>query len=1164
MKKTLLLLCIILTVAFVGSAFANSMQDLEKEKRLKAEGLWIEVEEAKSTDVEQRITEPVSLTATGESKYPNIRGKNPTAPQLAPSDILDFAGSETFDANLGEFTTFTVSGTGWVWQTTGNPAGSAFYDDYSGAQDAYLVSIGYYTVPDLANIHFNFDQYENFNTYYVYHGVYVTTNYTGDPTTTTWDTLYQGVGNEDAWQTVHCALEAYRDSAVVFAFQYTGDYADEWSIDNIDVSVYVPPIAPDNDLCANADSLGGAFPITGSGTTIGATADCPGVLDWNGVWYTFEVPYAANDIMIEMCGVSMDVYNVGIVLMDDCLCDDYVLSPTYTFDSCGGYVGAQVYYDVYPGPATIYWPCLVEGPGYVQMDFTFTITCTEHVIYPGDNCDDPLVINIAALPYVDSNQTTCGRGNNYQDDLGDTTCLSPYYDGGEDIIYEITVDIDTFYNITLDPLTTTYTGFALGYDCPPTSCVFFNTNSASGARTQEGVWMQTGTTYYMMIDTWASPDCIPEFDLTFDYGLAPPDPPPNDSCQYATACGEGVIDTVNTEFATSDGSGPYSIYKNVWYCYTPSGTGMAHVMLCDSDYDTKLAAYETCVCDPLGDSLGYNDDGCDARALQSDIEFEVQAGTSYLIEAGSYSSSGFGTLILEITLDEYLDNDIAAVSIDAPPGIVQTGTGYTPMATFFNNGNLAQTFGVIFEAWYLGSLGYADTMVVTALDPDSSAQVSFGTLTFPVSGAYDLVAKCQPDGNNANNEVTGASNAYATMYIEDFEATNGLFQSNNDWQWGAPTYGPAAAHSGSNVWGTVLDTTYTLSTLSELTTPYFSLGTTNPLLAFYHWYDIEGRYDGGNVKISNDGGNNWTTISPAGGYDDTSNTACPLYPDSLFTDHNQGFWEMVTFDLAAYAGDNVVFKFNFGADGSVVYPGWYIDDFMMGDATVQDTCLVCSVVNQTPRVPRDNGTIQWDMTIMNCGFVQLPAVVGEIIPTNTDCNGTQYDFNLTRTVATWLDPGATSTSYYYYHTGPVDPFFVDVAVNIGVGPAVNNYYGSCCFEFTFTTSWARGGNPNYWGDKGVWGERDGALLPTVTALGQNFPNPFNATTGIPFDLAQSGNVSLKVYNLSGQLVETLVDGQMSAGSHIINWDASTVSSGIYFYKLTAGNYVTSKKMNLLK
>ncbi|MCP4631954.1 MAG: T9SS type A sorting domain-containing protein [candidate division Zixibacteria bacterium] len=90
------------------------------------------------------------------------------------------------------------------------------------------------------------------------------------------------------------------------------------------------------------------------------------------------------------------------------------------------------------------------------------------------------------------------------------------------------------------------------------------------------------------------------------------------------------------------------------------------------------------------------------------------------------------------------------------------------------------------------------------------------------------------------------------------------------------------------------------------------------------------------------------------------------------------------------------------------------------------------------------------------------------------------------------------------------------------------------------------------------------ILPQVTTLLNSYPNPFNATTGIPFDLAQSGNVSLKVYNLSGQLVETLVDGQMSAGSHIINWDASVVSSGIYFYKLTAGNYVTTKKMNLLK
>ncbi|MBD3168673.1 MAG: T9SS type A sorting domain-containing protein, partial [candidate division Zixibacteria bacterium] len=92
----------------------------------------------------------------------------------------------------------------------------------------------------------------------------------------------------------------------------------------------------------------------------------------------------------------------------------------------------------------------------------------------------------------------------------------------------------------------------------------------------------------------------------------------------------------------------------------------------------------------------------------------------------------------------------------------------------------------------------------------------------------------------------------------------------------------------------------------------------------------------------------------------------------------------------------------------------------------------------------------------------------------------------------------------------------------------------------------------------------GPALPFATMLHGNYPNPFNAATVIPFDLTIEGSVSLKVYNLAGQLVETLVDGYMNAGSHEIIWDASVISSGIYFYTLKTGGHTTTKKMNLLK
>jgi hypothetical protein len=88
-------------------------------------------------------------------------------------------------------------------------------------------------------------------------------------------------------------------------------------------------------------------------------------------------------------------------------------------------------------------------------------------------------------------------------------------------------------------------------------------------------------------------------------------------------------------------------------------------------------------------------------------------------------------------------------------------------------------------------------------------------------------------------------------------------------------------------------------------------------------------------------------------------------------------------------------------------------------------------------------------------------------------------------------------------------------------------------------------------------------IPKVYTLMQNYPNPFNPTTTIRYDLPKSANVSLKVYNILGQLVATLVDERKEAGHYQVRWNAN-VASGIYFYRLQAEEFVQTKKMILLK
>jgi hypothetical protein len=90
-----------------------------------------------------------------------------------------------------------------------------------------------------------------------------------------------------------------------------------------------------------------------------------------------------------------------------------------------------------------------------------------------------------------------------------------------------------------------------------------------------------------------------------------------------------------------------------------------------------------------------------------------------------------------------------------------------------------------------------------------------------------------------------------------------------------------------------------------------------------------------------------------------------------------------------------------------------------------------------------------------------------------------------------------------------------------------------------------------------------APLPTHYAVAQNYPNPFNAKTMISFDLPEVSDVTVDVYSVTGQLVES-INGHYEAGSHSITWDASDVASGVYFYKVTAGDFVQTMKMTLLK
>ena len=105
--------------------------------------------------------------------------------------------------------------------------------------------------------------------------------------------------------------------------------------------------------------------------------------------------------------------------------------------------------------------------------------------------------------------------------------------------------------------------------------------------------------------------------------------------------------------------------------------------------------------------------------------------------------------------------------------------------------------------------------------------------------------------------------------------------------------------------------------------------------------------------------------------------------------------------------------------------------------------------------------------------------------------------------------------------------------------------------------------------KSIAGDSAKTAAPATFALAQNYPNPFNPSTTINFQLPSDELVELKIYNRIGQEVRTLVNSSYQAGNHKVVWDGKnnrgrSVASGMYIYKIKAGKYTKSMKMNLIR
>jgi hypothetical protein len=173
----------------------------------------------------------------------------------------------------------------------------------------------------------------------------------------------------------------------------------------------------------------------------------------------------------------------------------------------------------------------------------------------------------------------------------------------------------------------------------------------------------------------------------------------------------------------------------------------------------------------------------------------------------------------------------------------------------------------------------------------------------------------------------------------------------------------------------------------------------------------------------------------------------------------------------------------------------------------------------------------------------------------------------------WVSSGAAFDSVFYMSTSNIATGFLSKTLVSRVHDATTSLAPSLTSYMQNGTS--PGGGVIYagFGPSKIWFNGSGILteiepvsgtVPESFSLSQNYPNPFNPVTKINFTIPKNNLVTLKVYDISGKEVVTLINKFMNAGEYETTFDATQLSSGVYFYRISSGDFVDVKKMMLVK
>lgn len=319
---------------------------------------------------------------------------------------------------------------------------------------------------------------------------------------------------------------------------------------------------------------------------------------------------------------------------------------------------------------------------------------------------------------------------------------------------------------------------------------------------------------------------------------------------------------------------------------------------------------------------------------------------------------------------------------------------------------------------------------------------------------------------------------------------------------------------------------------AALVTPEITIGE-DCVLRYWQWINSETSntypgyaYDAGKVELFFEGADSWGPIEPVGGYPYLIRTGGDPGPFPAETECFAGSenWHLVEFDLSDFANLPIQIKFRFGSDGSVAREGWYIDDVRITSGSIHAAPL------------------ELEASIDENNNIYLTWQASE----ESDPLG----YNLYR-----------SNESGNYSSTPINSEPITTLSFTDLVFHTDNYYvATALYEDDMESHYS---NESYvLGQVSIDDEKE--IVPNKFELLQNYPNPFNPSTTIKFNLTKSSYVTINVYDILGRKVESLVNNQLPAGYHHVVWNAGNVSSGMYFYRIEAGDFSATKKMLMLK